>query len=50
MLICLFSFHFTIYAEGSKDGGVNPKGIAFYNNLINELRANGCESTSTNNY
>ncbi|KAM7502666.1 hypothetical protein LguiB_001570 [Lonicera macranthoides] len=31
-----------ILPKGTKAGGVNPAGIAFYNNLINELIDKGC--------
>ena len=27
--------------EGKVSGGVNPKAVTFYNNLINELLSNG---------
>ncbi|KAM7497287.1 hypothetical protein LguiA_021701 [Lonicera macranthoides] len=36
-----------ILPKGRKAGGENPKGIAFYNNLINELLANGIEPVVT---
>ncbi|KAJ6755490.1 hypothetical protein OIU79_027989 [Salix purpurea] len=29
------------FSEGKISGGVNPLGVRFYNNLINELLANG---------
>ncbi|ONK58349.1 uncharacterized protein A4U43_C09F11290 [Asparagus officinalis] len=34
--------HFTQnHEEGTIEGGINPAGVAFYNNVINELLANG---------
>ena len=29
------------YAEGKLNGGINQEGVKYYNNLINELIANG---------
>jgi len=29
------------YADGKLSGGINQEGVKFYNNLINELLANG---------
>jgi beta-glucosidase/6-phospho-beta-glucosidase/beta-galactosidase len=30
-----------MFTEGKLSGGVNPKGVQFYNNLINGLLSNG---------
>ena len=43
MCSCLFIFLFisTNNIDGTLEGGVNQEGIDFYNNLIDELLANG---------
>jgi len=33
-------------AAGSLSGGINKEGVAFYNNLINEVIANGSRSNN----
>jgi beta-glucosidase len=45
---CRFSFSWNrILPEGGKGTPVNPEGIAFYNNLINEMIANNIRPYAT---
>jgi beta-glucosidase len=40
--ILIFFFNFNkLSIEGKLNGGINQEGIKYYNNLINELLANG---------
>lgn len=38
------SFHHKLFVEGKLSGGINQEGVKYYNNLINELLANGQNS------
>lgn len=44
MLIYLLTHKYMGFADGRVSGGVNKEGIKYYNNLINELLANGSNS------
>ncbi|RZB62813.1 Beta-glucosidase 12, partial [Glycine soja] len=37
------SFHHKLFVEGKLSGGINQEGVKYYNNLINELLANGLQ-------
>lgn len=44
-LICNYNIYL-VYADGTLKGGVNGKGVAYYNELINMLIDNGIVTVS----